>query len=333
MRFSTKALTLAIAMVGSGSAIAVELSTPKAYGFLSAGALKTETKDFEAEAFELEVGILGYATLSEDLKLNYALELDLAPAANAADTSGQDFDTDVKVKEAKFWLPTDYGMFVVAPKGTSGHWAQLYGPVDTFEYNEARAFQPYEQKPAIFALSDRTSGTFAYWTPKFLNTQVVVSAITLNEANKQDADVKAIRIIYQDDMLHLGLGTAVVAEEELPPFVTDDYQVTTASAGITFGQVKLGAVWEHNDQQPFPAAAEGSADSDAYGVSISYAFENGYGLSTGYRERDHDFDVQDESAYLLKLERRITEQVKVWAETGQYEEGNSNYAAGFNIIF
>ena len=75
-------LAAAVSAAVATPALAVELEQPEAYGYLSAGALKIESADAEAEAFELELGLRGKAVIDKGLNLNYAVEVDLAAAAN-----------------------------------------------------------------------------------------------------------------------------------------------------------------------------------------------------------------------------------------------------------
>ncbi|GAA0692782.1 hypothetical protein GCM10009104_19960 [Marinobacterium maritimum] len=310
---------------------AAEFSKPEAYGFLSAGALKTDNQDFEAEAFEIELGLKGKVQV-KDLNLLYQLEVDLAQAANRADSGdpGKDGEDDIHIKEAVMRLPTQYGTFVLAPRGTSGQWAQLYGPINHYEYNEPHAALHAD---GIFVQPDRTSGTFAWASPAIANTRLVMAAITLKEDNGEDADAASIRIVYNDGQLHLGAGTTLIKAEQLPAFTQEDLLLTALSAGYDFGQVQLGAVWEHSDNQPYPFAPKGAADSDSFGISANINLGTGYGMAVGYKEKDHDYDAADESVYMLKLEKQLDDQVKVWAETGQYDRGDSNYALGVNLRF
>lgn len=325
-------LAVAVSAAATTPALAVELEKPEAYGYLSAGALKIESADAEAEAFELELGLRGKAILDEGLNLNYAVEVDLAGAANSSDdpSTGRDGEADVHVKEAKFWLPTQYGMFVVAPRGTSGQWVDIYGPINHYEYNEPHA----DLHPdGIFAQPDRTSGTFAYHTPWFMKTKLVAAAITLNDSNDQDVDGRAIRLVHKRDKLNFAVGTTLLMQEQLPPFATDDYQISAAGASYSLGGLTLGAVWENNRNSPYPLAPDGKADFDSYGVSANYVADNGAGVAIGYKEKNHDYEAADESVYTLKVEQRVAPQVKVWAETGQYDTLPSNYAVGFSLTF
>lgn len=325
-------LAVAVSAAATAPALAVGLEKPEAYGYLSAGALKVESADAEAEAFELELGLRGKAILDEGLNLNYAVEVDLAGAANSSDdpTTGRDGEADVHVKEAKFWLPTQYGMFVLAPRGTSGQWVDIYGPINHYEYNEPHA---NVHSDGIFAQPDRTSGTFAYHTPWFMKTKLVAAAITLNDSNDQDVDGRAIRLVHKGDNLNVAVGTTLLMQEQLPPFATDDYQISAAGASYSLGGLTLGAVWENNRNSPYPLAPDGKADFDSYGVSANYVADSGAGVAIGYKEKNHDYEAADESVYTLKVEQRIAPQVKVWAETGQYDTLPSNYAVGFNVTF
>lgn len=325
-------LAAALSAVVAPHALAVEIEKPVFYGYLSAGALKLEGADAEAEAFELELGLQGKAAIDKGLNLHYAVEVDLANAANSADdpTTGRDGEADIHVKEAKFWLPTQYGLFVVAPRGTSGHWSDIYGPVNHYEYNEPHA----DLNPdGIFAQPDRTSGTFAYHTPWFMKTKLVAAAITLNGTNGQDVDGRSIRMVHKADNLKFAIGTTLLMQEQLPPFATDDYLISAAGAAYSLGGLNLGAVWENNRNAPYPFAPDRKADFDSYGVSVSYVADSGAGVAVGYKEKDHDFDAADESVYTLKVEQRVAPQVKVWAETGQYDVQPSNYAVGFSLTF
>jgi len=341
MKLMKTFLAAAVSAAVATPALAVELDKPDFYGFLSAGALKVEGKDAEADAFEIELGLQGKVALEEKLNLNYAVEVDLAGAANSADdpSTGRDGEADIHVKEAKFWLPTRYGMFVVAPRGTSGQWRDIYGSINHYEYNESHA----DLNPdGIFAQPDRTSGTLAYHTPWFLNTKMVVAAITLNDSNKENVDGRSVRFVHKNGNLHAAIGTTLIMQNQLPGFATDDYLITAAGASYKLGGLTLGATWENNKDAPYPGVPGNKADYDSYGVSGYYLAENGFGVALGLKEKNHDYDAADNTVYTLKLEQRITPNVKVWAETGQYDEPvyvrealvtDTNYALGFNVTF
>lgn len=341
MKLMKTFMAAAVSAAVATPALAVEMEKPEFYGFLSTGGLKVEGEDFEAEAFEIELGLQGKVSLQEKLNLNYAVEVDLAAAANSADdpSVGRDGEADIHVKEAKFWLPTRYGMFVVASRGTSGQWRDIYGGINHYEYNESHA----DLNPdGIFAQPDRSSGTFAYHTPWYLNTKLVVAAITLNDGNDENIDGRAVRLVHKRGNFHMAIGTTLLMQNQLPPFATADYRISAAGASYKVGGLTLGATWENNHDSPYPLDPEGKADYDAYGVSAYYQADNGAGIALGFKEKNHDYDAEDNSVYTLKVEQRLTPAVKVWAETGQYDEPavvqgvkviDTNYAVGFNVIF
>jgi len=318
---NVKKLALAIAVAASPHLVqAAEMPKPELFGFISAGALKTDDQDFEAEAFEIELGLKGKLT-ANDLNFIYQVEVDLAKAANSAD-AGKDED-QIHIKEASIKIPTRYGGFLIAARGMAGY---------HYEYNEPHAaYDP----DGIFNQPDRSSGTFAYATPQFFNgtTHVVVSAITLKQDNDEDVDATTARIVFDKGPLHLGIGTAQLKAAQLPPFTSEDMRISALSAGYNFGRVQLGAVWEHTDNEPYALSPTGAADSDSYGISANVDLGDGYGFAIGYKEKDHDYAARDESVYTLKVERKLDDQVKIWAETGQYDTAASNYALGVNLRF
>lgn len=306
---------------------AIDFEKPKVYGLLSAGVQKSDSKDFKVEAFELEIGLQGKAKV-ENLDLHYAVEIDLAAVANEAHT--EDADAKIHVKEAKFWLPTRYGTFVVAPRGTSGQWHELYGAIDHYEYNEPHA-ELHED--GIFAQPDRTSGTFAYQTPKYLNTKMVLAAITLKDSNDRDLDGRSVRLVYDNGRLGMGIGTTILAKEQLPADATDDYQISAFSVKYNVNGLNLGAVWEHNKNSYYPHSLNRKANFNSYGVSAYYVSDSGAGIALGFKEKIHDYKKADETVYTLKIEQELSNRVKIWAETGQYDVLPSNYAIGFNVKF
>lgn len=326
--FQKLALALAISSTPM-LAQAAEMPKPELFGFISAGALKTDVQDFEAEAFEIELGVKGKIT-ANDLNFIYQVEVDLAKAANSADEGNE--EDNIHIKEASIKIPTQYGGFLIAARGMAGYWAELYGPISHYEYNEPHAaYDP----DGIFNQPDRSSGTFAYATPKFFGgtTHFVASAITLLQDNDEDADAITARVVFNKDNLRLGVGAVVLKAAQLPAFTDEDMQITALSASYNFGKVQLGAVWEHTDNEPYPLSPTGAADSTSFGVSTQVNLGDGYGFAVGYKEKDHDYDVKDESVYTVKVERKLDDQVKIWAETGQYENAASNYALGVNLKF
>ncbi len=288
---------------------AAEFSKPETYGFISAGVLNTDNQDFEVEAFEIELGLKGTARV-QDLNLLYKVEVDLAQAANRADSGdpGKDGESEIHVKEAILRLPTRYGTFVLAARGTSGQWAQLYGPINHYEYNEPHAAL---NSDGIFFQPDRSSGVFAWASPAVANTRMVLAAITLTEDNGEDADAASIRLVYNDKTLQMGAGTTLIKSAQLPAFTQKDLLLTTLSAGYRLESLQLGAVWEHSDNQPYPGSPDGSANSDSFGISTNITLGEDYSTALGYKEKDHEYDVLDEKVYLLKLERQLDDQVKI----------------------
>lgn len=330
--FSALSLSIFVPFVS-----AMEIQTPKPYGELSMGGLKEEGSDFSGNAFKIHLGVHGKASVSETLDLNYLVEVDLTSAANNRDPGGE---ADVHIKEARFWLPTKYGLFVAAARGVGGQWTEIYGPISHYEYNK-----PHEapMPDGIFAQPERSSGTFAYHTPWVYGTKLVVAAITLDGDNGKDVDGRSVRVVHRSGELSMALGTTQVVQEQLPAFATEDYLISAAGIGYSIGGLSLGAVWENNRNSPYPLDPQGKADFDSYGVSAQYITEGGAGIALGYKEKDHDYSAADNSVYTVKLEQRITPQVKVWAETGQYDKPvvspqgalvtDTNYAIGFNLTF
>lgn len=307
-------------------------SGPVLFGLMSAGAVEDE-KDFESEAFEMELGVKGGYDF-DAAKLNYQLILDLSDAINAEeDTDGED---EIHVRRASLALVTGYGVFVIAPRAISGHWRNLYGGLDKFEYNEPHAATPVSGG-GLFEQVDEGQNVLAYVSPNWNGFQAVVASLQVDEDNGKDHDVVGGRLLYWGKNWNVGFGHVEVDKavgHGLPFEVRDDYVRDSIGFAYNFDKVELGATYERNSDQFV------GADSDVFGLAGKVKLGSGWSLSLGYFDKNYDNDANvfgapliDDNLTVLNIKKQVHEKVSLWAETGQYDEAQDNVAFGVNVTF
>ncbi|WP_188861782.1 porin [Marinobacterium nitratireducens] len=297
---------------------------PKVFGNISVGALNDE-KDFEAEAYELEFGIKGVYEL-ETTRVVYQLLMDVADAANAdEDIDGED---EIHVREASVAFPTRYGSFVIAPRSVSGHFRNIYGGLRKFEYNEPHAFTP-ASGGKLFEQPDEGQNVLAYVSPNWNGFQFVGATLQINEDNDEDNDVIAARALYWGDNWNVGIGRVSVDQKVGPPGADDNYNRDSIGFAYNIENLELGGVYEINSDR------FGGDDSDVFGLAAKYRFGQGWSTSLGYFDKDYDDDDTgtDDSLIVLNVKKQLEEKVSLWAEVGEYDEGQDNIAVGVNVEF
>lgn len=326
--FTTSLATLSLAVIVANTAHASEpeFPMPKFTMFSSLGAASVEGKDFDPEAFELELGIKGLVKL-DTFKLVYILNADVSDAINSKDTGGADGEADIHVKDAKVVLPTKYGTFVIAPRTASGQLRDLYSNINIFEYNETHSGSVTPSGMAIFNQSSEAQDTLVYITPAFNHTKVTFASISIPEDNGVDSDVFAVRALYDDKTFNIGIG-AVQADKALAGTATENYSRYAMTAGYQFEQFSLGATYEINQETFGP-----NGDFDAYGVAGRYQLGKGLSLAAGYYDKDSDIDANDNNGVVVQLKKDFSKNVAAWVEAADYDNTADNVAAGINITF
>ena len=295
-------------------------TAPTVFGNLNVGVTKVQdTTDIDGQAFEASLGVSG-SFKKDNFVVIYRLEADFADATN--NDAGED---KVHIKNALAVLPTKYGVFVVAPRVESGQQKELYKPVDIFEINEA------DSSSGLWAQPAEATSVFAYVTPKFNNTKVVLAALTLNSApggdinyNDEDVDVRVIRVIHSNDNLYLGAGIVDVSDKQLP--TPDRYLRTALTAGYSFDAVKLGLTWEDNKDHP-------AGNFTVTGATADFKFNDTWSFGAGHTKKDADDNTKDNSATMLIVRNQVADSVYVYAEAADYDNSSDNYSLGINISF
>lgn len=311
--------TIVISALTSSAQILAKDGSPTFFGNLNAGLTQIENEtDLDGQAFEASVGVKGKFS-KEDFSLIYKFEAEFTEATNKAD--GQ---SEIEIKNALALLPTSYGKFLIAPRAESGTKREMYKMVDIFEVNET------DKSSGLWWQGDEASAVFAYVSPKYNNTHVVASILTLNspgvDVNNNDENVDAwtFRIVHSGEKLYFGTGLVAVSDKQLP---TDkSYYRKSLTAGYKFDNVQLGATWEINDDHP-------TGDSDVIGVAADIKLNEKWSMGVGYTERDAETDSFDDSATLLIVRKNIMSGVYAYAEAADYDVGNDNYSIGVNIKF
>ncbi|MBV0934268.1 porin [Marinobacterium weihaiense] len=324
---STAVLASALTLAISGAvqaAPAIEAPMPDFTLFASLGALDIDDRDFDPEAFELEFGVNGLIK-ADAFKMRYQFVADVSDAVNNRDTGGTEGEDDIHVKEAKLIFPTHYGVFVLAPRSSSGVQRDMYANINLFEYNETHHGRITPTGNPIFNQADEGQDVLAYATPRWNNLRMVFSTLSLSEDNSEDLDVKTARLIYDNTALNLGISR--VLTEKTVVGAGDDYARTALTAGYDVGQLHLGATYEINED------TFNNNDFDSYGVAARYQFQAGLSAALGYYDKDADNDDADNTGVVVQLKKQVHPNVSLWAETGQYDNSADNIALGVNLTF
>lgn len=319
---------------------------PKFSAKVNVGVLKVEDRDIDPWAFRTEFGVDGLFAFDSGFKLKYDLLVDVAGDINDTDeltwSNGHEGDDEngLYVKDARVILITPgYGGILIAPRVTSGHWNHLYGKADIFEYNR---FHGGTGDISFFGQPEQGSDTIGYASPKFGGFQFLAATLHLNDANGEDADAYAGRLMYEKGAFYAGVGHAVLKNEQLPS--DEDYSYTTLTAAYDFGSVRVAGVYERSVDAPMVTGVTvipgnpptvipnfGTADFDSYVATVSYDITPKWTLSGGYAHRNHDVDDMDLKGTILNLKYHFNDRVFLFAETGQYDEAPDNIATGIQF--
>ncbi|MGB2130954.1 MAG: porin [Marinobacterium sp.] len=326
-RKSTCVLASALTLALTGAAQAapnIEAPMPDFTLQASLGVLDVADKDFDPEAFELELGFKGLIK-ADGFKMRYVFVADIADAVNSRDTGGAEGEDDIHVKEAKLIFPTAYGAFILAPRTSSGLYRDLYQNIDLFEYNETHNGKVAVTGSPLFGQAAEAQDVLAYKSPTWNNLYAVVSTVSIDEGNNEDLDVKTARLVYDDKTFRFGI-SRILAEGNLAN-KDKDYTRTAFTAGYNIGGLHLGTTYEINED------TFNGNDFDTYGVAARYAFGAGLSTSVAYFDKDADIDIADDSGVLLQLKKQVHPNVSIWAETGQFDTHADNIALGVNLKF
>lgn len=318
-------LSLAVTVANTAQAAQPEFKMPKLTMFSSIGAVSVEDKDFDPEAFELEIGVKGLVKLDE-FKMAYSLIADVSDAINSKDTGGTDGEADIHISTALVAFPTQYGTFVAAPRVPSGQLRDLYGNVNIFEYNEAHSGVTSTSGMSIFNQASEGQDVIAYVTPAFNNIKVTVASISLSESNGIDTDVFAVRALYNDKKLNIGLG--LVQPNKGLAGADTDYKRYAFTAGYNFDSFSIGTTYEMNKDTFGP-----NGDFNSYGVVGRYHADNGLSLAAGYYKKDSDIDTNDNNGVVVQVKKDFSKNVAFWVEAADYDTTPDNLAAGVNLKF
>lgn len=150
--------TLAIAFCTTSTGV---YAAPKVYGQIGARVIDQNDKDRSMQAYDVRLGVKGKGKYNGVTAL-YQLEAELTAAINDSSTTSDD-DDERQITRARLLFPSQYGVFVVAPKTPSGQQKDLYGVVDIFETNEAHSENGVS---SIFDQGETVTHVLAYVTPK-----------------------------------------------------------------------------------------------------------------------------------------------------------------------
>lgn len=300
---------------------------PVVSGNVTGGVLNVQDRDVDPWAFKAEAGLGGGYTVNDGLRIRYDLVADFANAINSVDdqtwTPGahRQENGEIYIRTARVLLMTDYGTLGLQPRVPSGFWNQIYRNIDVFEYNR---FHGQTGQNAIFGQNEQASDVLSYTTPRSHGFQFTGALITPTAQNDQHIDIVTGRLIYEQGALNVGIGHTQVRRPGI-----NNLHRTSFGLGYDFGMVKLGGVYEYNDDRE---SSGSPADFDAWGVNASTHLSDDWSISLGYAENDKKLDL-DNSVWVGAVRHHFTQDVYAFLEAGQYDRTDNNLSAGISISF
>lgn len=281
-------------------------SAPKVYGSLVFDVISPEDKDLYASVGAARVGVTG-KTPTDAMTVIYDIELETRYRANNPAS-----DQDIDVRTARFVIPGSWGAFVFG-KTASGQWNDIYGGVDIFEENSG----------ALFKQPTRASNVLAWKTPTVAGGLYgVVAALTLSEANEDDIDATAFRVVYKGENFKVAGGQVAFSDN-----TANDYARTAFDGSYKMGAFHLGATIEEVESHP----ADG--DSTVTGLALSYS-TGGTTFAVGHNNFDNDDDARDNNVTILNVSKALSDRVGAWFEHATYDlEGSDNTSIGLRVKF
>lgn len=312
----TSAVALSTALL-SGAALADghAKNAPVVFGEIDAGVIKQGGNDLDTEAFDASIGVKG-TFVNGSFIAAYQIDAEFAAAADSG--SG---NNDIHVQNALVYLPTSLGGFLIAPRVESGQQNDIYKPVDVFQQNAADA-------STLWSQPDEASSVLAYVSPTFGNTKIVLANLTVDgaEANDEDSDALALRVVHSSGSLYLAGGIVEVSDK----LVGEDYTRLAFGAGFTAGPVSIGLTIEDNDWET------DASDNRVAALVVDAKLGGGWSTAVGLTDRDSETDSQDEEALLVIVRKQLADNIFAYAEAGEYEDDvtvDDNYSVGLNITF
>ena len=316
-----KTLSAIVITSMSTSLMAIEDKKPEFFGSFSTGVLIDEG-DFESEAYELELGLKGLVKL-DGYVAAYTIITDISDAINGSNSTDTSGEADIHVREASVVFPSQYGVLVLAPRGISGQYRDLYGPVQQFDYNEAHS-QTRVSAGSLLEQPDEGKNVIAYVSPEKEGLQFIAATLQVSEDNNETFDVIATRLLYAREDWHFGVGRVIV--NQAVANANSDYTRDALSISYQDNFLALGAVYEMNKD------TFSNSDSNVLGLTSKFQISDSLSTSLGYFNKDYDLTTtDDESLVVVNVKKSLAENLEIWAETGQYKNGQDNYALGVNL--
>lgn len=312
-------------LVASSTAFAeTKINTPDFYGEMGMGALKVDGRDLDTWAFDLTAGVQGLYQAG-GLKVIYKFRADFTGPVNDFDplVYSRGGDDNIFVRDAKIVVPTQYGAFVVAPRFTSGQYADLYGAVSDFEYNELHAQTGVNR---MFTQGDIASNLLGYATPSFAGWKLILGSFTFDKYNDRELDALSYRAVYSNGGFSFGIGQIFISDDQAATGEEEERNAATAS--YQWDHLSLMATVEQND------VPDGTVnDFTTYAVGGRYRINDNWSTALTYADKNHELEDLDNTAVIAQVRRHFGSQAYLFAETGQYDESPSNYAVGVNLKF
>lgn len=326
MKTTTLKMTLlTTSLLVSSGAMAQTSQMPRFYGEMGLGALKVEGRDLDAWAFDLTAGFKGLFQ-GNGLKVAYTFQADFTGPVNDIDplvyTRGGDDDT-IYIRDAKMALPTQYGTFVIAPRSSSGQYADIYGAITDFEYNELHSRTGVNR---MFTQGDITNNLLAYASPTFAGWKLILGSFTFKKDNDRDIDAVSYRALYAKGGFKFAFGQVFISDDQSA--TGEDEERNAATISYSWDSLSLMVAVEQND------VPDGTVnDFITYAVGGRYQISDNWSTALTYADKDHEVEDLDNKAVIGQVRRHFGSQAYVFLETGQYDESPSNYSVGVNLKF
>lgn len=313
LNLSSKKALLVSTAVFCASAHASE--GPQFYGEIEMQALEQEAQDLGINTYRAQLGVKGAINISKyDIDRGYyRIEADLS---ESSDKKG-----DVEVLQAMMVVPSKYGTFLVGNM-RSGQHMRLVGPVDVLHANTPNT---YLNDSSLYRQVAYGSRVFAYVTPAYADTKLIVSAMTIDENNGDDADARTWRLDYNKDNIKASVGQVFVESSLWNG--SADYVRTGLGISYNVNDWHLGFSYENNSDDP-------AGDSDVAGLATTYQFDS-VELAVGYTHKNFkDPATEDDALLALAVTSDVSDHASVWVEVGKYEvEDKDNVSLGVKFTF
>lgn len=303
---------------------------PTLYGQVGGRMIDQDGRDNQVQAYDARLGVRGMGRYA-DITALYNLEIGYTSPLQEDQSS---LDDELIIRDARLAFPTQYGIFVIAPKSLSSQFTSLYGAVDIFETNRAYADNGVSR---IFDQREISSNALSWLSPERLGLQTQFSYLTGRSDTGSDAEHLVWRLQWsapEESVLNgmrAAVGQVYLDQRAVHAFAEEDAVRSAASIGFERNGLHIGATYEQSDFKGFA-----NLDRENYGAVASYT-NQGYTLGAGYFERRFDDDSrssENNHGTVVTLQKQVDDNLMFFIEHGDFDiEGQSSLSAGTRLEF